>query len=418
MENIFTMGAGALLIGCAIFNFVLYHNIFRVMYFGSVGKSIINELIWCFIFACVEVAILLKAGQFIIKIAGIVIVFGVLIVGIYRAFNLGKEAASLFKKGDKKNADDSALGSGMENTNSEQDGYDKKGNKKVFLMIAVVLAIVVIVILGGKDGGETSRNEVVDLYGYRMAKEEVLLENLEYEQNEFGAYPSLDDMMITCMEGRVYSIVLTDSSVGKYSFLGIQVGDDKEKAEEKLKDSCDFVDTMAVEGNMLRDTYVDNVHGVVIVDYDRTSNIVKSVGYIAEDVVGNAIMDYEEYNGKQSSYIQDTAVAVQYGSYINSKESGFCSAEVGIATSVPGGDYIQVSFMQFDGYELVSFYGMLEENPDGTYTAYDEINEATIRVNFSWDGMEVVVEDALYSDMYRIEGFYEVESFLNFNEVG
>ena len=122
MENIFTMGAGTLLIGCAIFNFVLYHNIFRVTYFGSVGKSIINELIWCFIFACVEVAILIKAGQFIIKIAGIIIVGGVLIVGVYRAFKGGKEFIGLFKKNDQKNADDSILETGIENAISGSEG--------------------------------------------------------------------------------------------------------------------------------------------------------------------------------------------------------------------------------------------------------------------------------------------------------
>lgn len=188
-----------------------------------------------------------------------------------------------------------------------QEESNKNGNKKVFLMIAVVLAIVVIVFLVGKGGGETSKDEIIDLYEYRMATEEVLLENLGYDPNEFGVYPSFDDMIITCTEGSVYSIVLTDSSVGKYSFLGIQVGDDKEKVEEKLKDFCVFIDTMAVDGNMFRDTYADNEYGEVIVDYDMTSNIVKSVVYVAEDATGNG-MYYEEPYEEQSSYTQDAEV--------------------------------------------------------------------------------------------------------------
>ena len=164
VENIFTMGAGTLLIGCAIFNFVLYHNIFRVTYFGSVGKSIINELIWCFIFACVEVAILIKAGQFIIKIAGIVIVGGVLIVGVYRAFKGGKEFIGLFKKNDQKNADDSILETGIENAISGSEGdastienkkmTDKKEKgtlKKVWGLIpGVVVAGLLIMAVTGK----------------------------------------------------------------------------------------------------------------------------------------------------------------------------------------------------------------------------------------------------------------------------
>ena len=296
-----------------------------------------------------------------------------------------------------------------------QENQGKNGNKKVFLLIAVALAIIVIVFLVGKGGGETSKNEIVDLYEYRMATEEVLRENLGFEANEFGAYPSLDDMIITCMDGSVYSIVLTDSSVGKYSFLGIQVGDDKENAEEKLKDICAFIDTIPVSGNMFRDTYADNEYGAVILDYDMTNNVVKSIGYVAEDATGNG-MYYEEPYEEQSSYTYDTAV--QYGSYTNSTESGICYAEVGIATGFPSGDYIQFSLMGYGGHEQVSFYGMLEGNSNGTYTAYDEIFEATIQVEFSSYGMEVVVENALYSDMYQIEGFYDVESLLNLNEVG
>ena len=78
----------------------------------------------------------------------------------------------------------------------------------------------------GKSGGQNAEEETVtDLYRYRMATEEVITTELGFTRNDTGIYPSVDDMTFLLSEGNMYMLSLRESSIGKYSFLGAQVGD-------------------------------------------------------------------------------------------------------------------------------------------------------------------------------------------------
>lgn len=63
------------IIGLTIFYFILYHSIFRVMYFGNVGTSIVGEFISCGFAACITLVFGAAAIKFIFGIVGGIIVF-------------------------------------------------------------------------------------------------------------------------------------------------------------------------------------------------------------------------------------------------------------------------------------------------------------------------------------------------------
>lgn len=63
-----------------VINWIIYHKIFNVWYFGNVGNSIFKEFFWSMIVAGVEVVIFINFASFIIPIIlGIVIIIGIII---------------------------------------------------------------------------------------------------------------------------------------------------------------------------------------------------------------------------------------------------------------------------------------------------------------------------------------------------
>lgn len=83
--------AGILLVVFAIINWVIYHKIFVVFYFGNKSKSIMNEIIWCLLIACFETALVMVLGQWALGI-----IFAILmIIGICLAL---KEMVKTFKE--------------------------------------------------------------------------------------------------------------------------------------------------------------------------------------------------------------------------------------------------------------------------------------------------------------------------------
>lgn len=70
-----------------VVNWLIYHNIFRVYYFGNVGQSIFKELFGCSLVAAIELAIIMTVGGWIL---GALIVIGVIALVIYAVYRIYK----------------------------------------------------------------------------------------------------------------------------------------------------------------------------------------------------------------------------------------------------------------------------------------------------------------------------------------
>lgn len=170
--------------------------------------------------------------------------------------------------------------------------------------------------------GESGENKeeaegIIDLYQYRMATEEALINDLNFEANEYNVYPSEDRFVFSCIDGMVYSITLTDNDIGMYSFLGVSVGDDYDAAKEKISNYYTFL--VATEnGNTLRNAYSDNEFGMLILDYDITTDRIESISYVAENAENEeySVNDYEDGSQGYASYedVLDITLSM-YGEY-------------------------------------------------------------------------------------------------------
>lgn len=90
-----------------ILNWLIYHNIFDVYYFGGMRKSLTSEFIWCSIIACIEMAIFITVGKWLLKWAIIIVAIVAVAVGVWKFFEKRKET-------DQKDIDE------KENTTSEE----------------------------------------------------------------------------------------------------------------------------------------------------------------------------------------------------------------------------------------------------------------------------------------------------------
>lgn len=86
---------GVILLFLIIMNWVIYHKIFKVIYFGSVSKSLGNEFIWCAIAAAVEMAAIMYVGKIVLIL--LLIVAGI-IFAIWLIYKMYKFAKIISKK--------------------------------------------------------------------------------------------------------------------------------------------------------------------------------------------------------------------------------------------------------------------------------------------------------------------------------
>lgn len=97
---------GVILVFLIILNWVIYHKIFKVIYFGSVSKSLGREFIWCAIAAAFEMAAIMYVGKIvlILLLIAVGIIFAIWL--IYKMYKLIKSISE--KTGDKKEYDNFA----------------------------------------------------------------------------------------------------------------------------------------------------------------------------------------------------------------------------------------------------------------------------------------------------------------------
>ena len=117
-----------------------------------------------------------------------------------------------------------------------------------------------------------------------MSTEEVIVSNFNFEKNDNGMYPSMDNAVFMCSDGGVYSIVLGQDDIGKYSYLGVSVGDDIDSAKEKLSNFYTFLETSpdATKSNTMNDYFKDNQYGNLMINYDMKTKKINTICYVVE----------------------------------------------------------------------------------------------------------------------------------------
>lgn len=256
-----------------------------------------------------------------------------------------------------------------------------------------------------------------DLYFYSSYTEKELVTELGYEINEFGCYPDESHVNFMFMDGNMYSIMLStmhDEDLAE-SLCGVFLNDSLEKASEVLE--CNgFVcigSYNTATGSVT--AYEENESGYSFTVEADASNTVTMLVYGLQKE--DEISVIEESSVEES--ISNNSRTLVYGTYAyDNGINAICSAEVGFYTDEYGGDYIYVDCWGYGGHELIFFEGMLTEKEDGSYYAYCEGFEASITVTFVDGGLHIAVCDSNDSEMYAIEGFYTLESSIDFNEVG
>ena len=71
-------------------NWVIYHKIFRVYYFGNVGQSIFKEIFGCSLVAVLELAIIMTVGGAVLGALPVVGAIGLGIYAVYRIYKFVK----------------------------------------------------------------------------------------------------------------------------------------------------------------------------------------------------------------------------------------------------------------------------------------------------------------------------------------
>ena len=149
-------------------------------------------------------------------------------------------------------------------------------------------------------------------------------------------------------------------------------------------------------------------------DYDNLTNI--------EMEYGDAIIVVKDE--KVSPSEEENAQTLTYGEYVyDDGTSVICTASVYWSMGDDDGNYagnaIHIEVMGYGGHGIIDFTGMLEQREDGTFVALGiEINENDELIcAFDPQGIGISVASAVHSTLYDAEGYYNLESVLNIDEV-
>jgi len=147
-------------------------------------------------------------------------------------------------------------------------------------------------------------------------------------------------------------------------------------------------------------------------DYDTLSNI--------EMEFGDAIIIIKD--GTETPPQETDEKALTYGTYVyDDGISNICTASVFLSMGDDEGNYtgdaISIEVMGYGGHGVIDFWGILERRNDGTYLAHGIDYSADVICTFDPQGMSVSVAHSLHSTLFDAEGYYNLESVLNVDEV-
>lgn len=272
--------------------------------------------------------------------------------------------------------------------------------------------------------GET----IKDLSLYADYTEDELIQELGYEKNEYGIYPEDTHMNFLFADGKLYMLTLNRPEDMGMSLCGVDLQNSIEEADaimisngficegsfettELAKDgSLDTVDVTAI-------FYRESGTGYPYYIYTDADRTITSLSYALE--AEESVYEEEQFMGEQPEEDSWNLVAepLAYGTYTYDDGAGTTStAEIGFYTDEDGGDYIDIECCRNDR-AIVYFNGMLIKNEEGYYAYCEEI-DTDIFVTFTDGGLYVHILDSGFTDIDSMEGFYNLTSALNLNEVG
>lgn len=259
-----------------------------------------------------------------------------------------------------------------------------------------------------------------DLSSYVDYTEDELIEELGYDKNEYGFYPEESHTNFIFEDGKLGYIVLDASKTKDMNLAlwGVTLDDSLKDAADILKNNgFDYYDVYEMDNGMMDIFMQKETRYSYSVRTDNTGNIIMlSYGlYDLEDLEKSFEEDSED-SDDENIIIEN----ITYGVYVyDDGINKICSAEVGFFTDESDVDYISIECWEYESLEeVISFYGVMEKNMDGSYSAYSDDYEAVITVVFGNDGLSIEVQNSNTPYMYEIEGFYILSEVLNLDEVG
>lgn len=268
--------------------------------------------------------------------------------------------------------------------------------------------------VGNSNGGQNADEEgVTDLYRYRAAMEEVIIADLGFAKNDTGVYPSMEEMTFLFSEGNMYMISLGKSSVGKYSFLGVQVGDSMEQAKEGFQKFFTYESSSTTE-DTVRDVYTDNEwNGMLMVEYGMSDGKISGITYTdmseMTDMIYGDGMAEDTFEGET-----DLDVSIGGDSYPAGEIDDF-SGEYANGGSVVlsislGSEYLPSDFGV--GESVGSIFVYTSETTLIASMVKQEINEYALYVEeenavIGW--MSVTEESVIITDSRGFDGTYELQ---------
>lgn len=146
----------------------------------------------------------------------------------------------------------------------------------------------IIMIIGAGGCGNSKRTEAasesstIDLYQYRTYEEDDVINTFGFVKNDSGMYPpSSENSIFYCNDGVVTNVILDESSVGKYTFLGVSVGDKMSDMKANIE-KCYTYDSGNAYEEYFHDFYIDNETGkALFIYYSMTSDEIVGLVYDA-----------------------------------------------------------------------------------------------------------------------------------------
>lgn len=287
----------------------------------------------------------------------------------------------------------------------------KQQKTKIVIIIAVILVLFIAFCCGGNDKGQSTEKkaekdsikettQVQEVSGYIDMSEDELLQKLNMDKNDTGFYPDDDNINFTCIDGKVYSISLSNKHENQdqqYSLFGIKVGDSIGKIEDNLPENLQYAGTSNIS-DAKSDSFVNKENGYALaIDYNLDE--IAAISYVADtSFAGDVSDDQTESDENTINYASELV----YGIYENNSENYVCNAEVGYYTG-DDEDYIELSGKNADGQEITEEM-ILYKQEDGSYLAKSDTTMTEAIVTFGDELMNVAITNA--GDSECLNGTY------------
>lgn len=158
--------------------------------------------------------------------------------------------------------------------------------KKIFRYRNYCLIMAVLVVLAfilGNMGKKSHSEGRIELYDFMNYTEDDVVQKMGFAKNDWGWYPNENSANIICMDGKVYSLKISEGQeeADMLSLCGVVIGESFSSAETKLEMDFIQVETVAIDGGT-RSIYTDIGTGYQLaVDYKNSGEIF-GISYVAE----------------------------------------------------------------------------------------------------------------------------------------